>query len=61
MVNVDLLYAKKDGGPRMDPLGAPAIRSDHGECWPLKNTLAFMLVKKSVKRDKSHPKNHNNF
>ena len=32
MVNVDLLYAKKDRGPRMDPLEAPAIRSDHGEC-----------------------------
>ena len=39
----------------MDSWGAPALRSAHGKCWPLKTTLCFLLVKKFVQKGNKSP------
>ena len=50
LLDKSLMYIRNKSGPNIEPWGTPALILAQGELWPLRITLCFLFLKKSVKR-----------
>ena len=49
------MYIRNKSRPNIEPWGTPALKLAQDELWPLRITLCFVFLKKSVERLNKFP------